>query len=201
MVHKFFSTITVLLLTACATPYHPVIQNNTYTDSEHGLSFSLPASWTMMEQLPEWVMPLKRLYVNPKLVLVNEDNQCCIVYATGKLNVSAEDVNQYSDKVKNEVAASLRRSIEKHKKDHILIESSYEVYPIHLDQGRLTALFKLEETAEVKGVRMAWRTDSYLAPSVRRVKTINFIFLSRDRHQTSSKNDYEVLKASAVLIP
>ena len=82
-----------------------------------------------------------------------------------------------------------------------LIDSDYDVYPINLERGRLTAICRLEETAEFNDVRMTWTIDSYLSPSVRKVKFINFIYLSKDINAGSLKNDFEILKASATVAP
>ena len=118
MYQRWVLIIMALLVISCATPYRPVVTDDCYTDPQFGISFSLPAAWTVMDQHPDWVKQhLKRIYIKPKLVLVSKNETCCIIYTTGKLNVSTEDVNKYPDKIQNEIAISLRRSIEKHKKD------------------------------------------------------------------------------------
>jgi len=168
MYQRWVFIIMALLVISCATPYRPVVTDDSYTDPQFGISFSLPAAWTVMDHHPDWVQQhLKRIYIKPKLVLVSKNEKCCIIYTTGKLNVSTEDVNKYPDKLQNEIAVSLRRSIEKHKEDLNLIDYDYDVYPIKLERGRLTAICKLEETAEFNNERMTWTIDSYLSPSVR----------------------------------
>jgi hypothetical protein len=202
MYQRWVFIIMALLVISCATPYRPVVTDDSYTDPQFGISFSLPAAWTVMDQHPDWVQQhLNRIYIKPKLVLVSKNEKCCIIYTTGKLNVSTEDVNKYPDKLQNEIAVSLRRSIEKHKEDLNLIDYDYDVYPIKLERGRLTAICKLEETAEFNNERMTWTIDSYLSPSVRKIKFINFIYLSKDINAGSLKNDFEVLKASATVAP
>lgn len=194
--------IVALLLISCATPYRPIIKDGSYTDPQFGISFSLPVSWTVMDQPPDWVKQhLYRIYVKPKLVLVSKNETCCIIYTTGKLNVSAEDVNKYPEKLESEIAVSIRRSIEKDKKNMHLIDYDYEVYPIKLEPGALTAIAKIEETADFNHTRMTWTIDSYLAPSVRKVKFVNLIYLSKDINSAPLKNDYEALKASATVSP
>jgi len=202
MYQRWFFIIMALLVISCATPYRPVVTDDSYTDPQFGISFSLPAAWTIVDHHPDWVKQhLNRIYIKPKLVLVSKDETCCIIYTTGKLNVSTEDVNKYPDKLQNEIAISLRRSIEKHKEDLNLIDYDYDVYPIKPEKGRLTAICKLEETAEFDNLRMTWTIDSYLSPSVRKVKFINFIYLSKDINAGPLKNDFEILKASATVAP
>jgi len=202
MYQRWVFIIMALLVISCATPYRPVVTDDSYTDPQFGISFSLPAAWTIVDHHPDWVKQhLNRIYIKPKLVLVSKNEKCCIIYTTGKLNVSTEDVNKYPDKLQNEIAVSLRRSIEKHKEDLNLIDYDYDVYPIKLERGRLTAICKLEETAEFNNERMTWTIDSYLSPSVRKIKFINFIYLSKDINAGSLKNDFEVLKASATVAP
>jgi len=104
MHQRWILLIVALLVMSCATSYRPVIEDGRYTDPQFGISFSLPASWTVMDQQPDWVQQhLDRIYVKPKLVLTSDNETCVIIYTTGKLNVSAEDVNKFPEGFGNHI--------------------------------------------------------------------------------------------------
>jgi len=104
MHQRWILLIVALLVMSCAISYRPVIEDGRYTDPQFGISFSLPASWTVMDQQPDWVQQhLDRIYVKPKLVLTSDNETCVIIYTTGKLNVSAEDVNKFPEGFGNHI--------------------------------------------------------------------------------------------------